>query len=115
MILFKQILLTCYITNTKIPQTTRGLLQITDTIKKTLTRFVTNGVIAGGTWTLTDRFGDLNVFDKEIESIGFYVFPNPLSTQTTDERAERKTPPIQVAVKFAGAFHSIDIILNINN
>ena len=71
--------------------------------------------LAGGTWTLTDRFGDLNVFDKEIESIGFYVFPNPLSTQTTDERAERKTPPIQVAVKFAGAFHSIDIILNINN
>ena len=104
-----------HLTNTKIPQTTRGLLQITDTIKKTLTRFVTNGVISGGTWTLTDRFGDLNVFDKEIENIGFYVFPNPLSAQTTDERAERKTPPIQVAVKFAGAFHSIDIILNINN
>jgi len=103
-----------HLTNTKIPQTTKGLLQITDTIKKTLKRFVTNGVIAPGTWTLPDRFGDLNVFDKEIETIGFYVFPNPLSSQTTDERAERETPPIQIAVKFAGAFHSIDIILNIN-
>jgi len=103
-----------HLTNTKVPQTTPGLLQITDSIKKTLTRFVTNGVIAPGTWTLPDRGGDLNVFDKEIESIGYYVFPNPLSSQTVDERAQRKTPPIQVFCKFAGAFSSIDIILNIN-
>ena len=103
-----------HLTNTKIPQTTAGLLQITDSIKKTLTRFVRNGVIAAGTWTLPDTFGDIEVFNREIETVGFYVLPNPLSTQTASERSTRTTPPIQIAVKFSGAFHKADIILNIN-
>jgi hypothetical protein len=99
---------------TKIPQTVRGVKQVTDCIEKTTRQFVRAGAFAPGTWTLTDFFGDIDVFNRNIETFGFYVKAGELSDQSTADRQSRKSPTVQVAVKNAGAIHSVDIIINFN-
>lgn len=101
-------------TGTKIAQTKRGVDTIVSTVEKTTRGFVRNGVFAAGTWTLPDFFGEREVFDRNIETNGFYVKAGLLSDQSADERQLRVSPPIQVAVKNAGAIHSADIIINFN-
>jgi hypothetical protein len=101
-------------TTTKIPQTTPGLNALLDGLEKTSQGYVTAGVFAPGTWTLSDRFGDIDTFNRNIEEKGYYWYSIPLSDQVQSERAERKTPVLQNAVKNAGAFHSASIIITFN-
>ena len=101
-------------TATKIPQTERGVNQLVDQAERTTRGFVTAGIFAPGTWTSTDRFGDEAVFNRNIEENGFYVLARPLSEQTNDARQRRESPVIQVAVKNAGAIHSVNVIVNFN-
>jgi hypothetical protein len=99
---------------TKVPQTTSGVQQIVDTVEKTTRGFVNAGVFAPGVWTSTDSFGDLDTFKRNIEQNGFYVLAGELADQPQSDRAARKSPVIQEAVKNAGAIHSADIIINFN-
>jgi len=101
-------------TPTKIPQTTPGLNQIIDGCEDISQGFVNAGVFAPGTWTLPDRFGDVDTFNRNIEEKGYYWYAIPLSEQDPAERAERKTPVLQNAVKNAGAFHKSNIIISFN-
>ena len=101
-------------TATKIPQTTQGLNQLLDAMEKTSQSFVTAGVFAPGTWTSSDTFGNLDVFNRNIEEKGYYWYSIPLSEQIQSERAQRKTPILQNAVKNAGAFHKANILINFN-
>ena len=101
-------------TTTKIPQTTPGLNQMLDGLESTSQGFVTAGVFAPGNWTLPDRFGDVDTFNRNIEEKGFYWYAIPLSEQPQSERAQRKTPVLQNAVKNSGAFHSANIIITFN-
>jgi len=101
-------------TSTKIPQTNAGVNQLVDAVEKSCQGFVTSGVFAPGTWTSSDRFGDQEVFDANIEGRGFYVLAGTLADQSQDDRQARKAPVIQTAVKNAGAIHSADIIIFFN-
>lgn len=101
-------------TSTKIPQTTEGLNQLLDGLENTSQGFVTAGVFARGTWTSTERFGDVDTFNRNIEEKGYYWYSIPLSEQPQSEREERKTPVLQNAVKNAGAFHTASIIITWN-
>jgi hypothetical protein len=101
-------------TGTKIPQTTRGVNQLVAQIEKTTRGFVRAGVFASGTWSSPDSFGDVESFNRSIELNGYYVLAGSLSDQPQSDRAARKSPVIQVAVKNAGAIHSADIIINFN-
>ena len=101
-------------TNTKVPQTVRGVNSLVDQLEKTTIQFVTADVFAPGTWTSPDRFGDVDTFDRNVESNGFYWLAGSLSDQPPVDRQERKSPPIQGAIKLAGAIHSANIIININ-
>ena len=101
-------------TPTRIPQTTPGLNQLLDGLEATSQGFVTAGVYAPGTWTLNQRFGDVDTFNRNIEEKGFYWYAIPLSEQPQSERDDRKTPVLQNAVKNAGAFHSTNIIITWN-
>ena len=101
-------------TPTKIPQTTAGVNQLVDQGEKTTRGFVRAGVFAPGTWTLSDFFGNRDVFMRNVEQNGFYWLAGLLSEQAQSERQERKSPPLQCAVKNAGATHSVDIIINFN-
>ena len=101
-------------TTTKIAQTTLGVSQITDTVEQTTARFVQAGAFAPGTWTSPNFFGSLDVFLRSIAQNGFYILAGLLSAQSSADRQARKSPPIQVAVKNAGAIHHVDILINFN-
>lgn len=101
-------------TGTKIPQTTRGVNQLVATNEKATRRFVRAGVFAPGTWSSPDSFGNIDTFNRNIEQFGFYVLAGLLKDQPQADRQARKSPVVQIAVKNAGAIHSVDIIINFN-
>ena len=67
-----------------------------------------------GEWSSPDSFGDLDTFKRNIRDFGFYVLAGSLADQPQSERAQRKSPTIQVAVKNAGAIHKVDVIISFN-
>lgn len=101
-------------TNTKIPQTEAGMEGLKDAYAEVCRRFVTVGVIAGGTWTSSERFGDPATFDQNILQSGYYVYSIPITEQSAVDRAARKAPLVQIAIKFAGAIHTSDVLAVIN-
>jgi hypothetical protein len=44
---------------------------------------------------------------------GFYVYAPSVNLQSQADRAARKSVPIQVAFKLAGAVHTVDISITI--
>nr|WP_265475113.1 DUF3383 family protein [Mergibacter septicus] len=46
--------------------------------------------------------------------INIYTLFDTVANLSDSDRKDRKAPPIQAAVKYAGAIHQIDLILNIN-
>jgi len=100
-----------YTSATKIPQTEDGINQIINVISGVCNESINNGLVAGGTWN-ADGFGQLvrGSYLKE----GYYIYSQPLSLQAQADREARKAPPIQVALKLAGAVHSIDVLVNVN-
>ncbi|EIL88530.1 hypothetical protein UU9_12303 [Rhodanobacter fulvus Jip2] len=98
-------------TNPKIPQTDAGVNQLVTTINRTLDQSVTNGLVAPGVWNAAG-FGSLSQGDTL--STGFYVYAPKIATQSQADREARKAPPIQIALKLAGAVHSADVLINVN-
>lgn len=100
-----------YQSKTKIPQTDAGVNQIVTTIAKVLGEAVNNGLIAPGVWN-ADGFGQLERGD--FLPNGWYIYAQPVNDQPQSEREQRKAPPIQVAVKLAGAIHFVDVQVDVN-
>ncbi len=100
-------------TGTKLAQIKRDVNKIVDTIEKTLILFRKANVIAPNTWTSSDDFGDPLLFRRSILTNGYFIYSQPLSEQSIDDRTARKSPEINVALKLAGAVHSVDITLSI--
>lgn len=100
-----------YTSKTKIPQTDAGVNRVVATITKVLKEGVNNGLIAPGVWN-GDGFGQLQSGDYL--PTGFYIYAQPVDDQPQSERDQRKAPPIQVAVKLAGAIHFIDVQVDVN-
>lgn len=101
-------------TATKIPQTRRGIAQLVDQTEKTTRQFVRAGVVAPGTWSSPDYFGNRETFEQNILDNGFYWLAGSLADQSQSSRENRESPVIQGAVKLAGAVHSVDLIVNVN-
>lgn len=100
-----------YQSQTKIPQTNAGISQICATVENALTRGVNNGLIAPGLWN-GPNMGNLRTGMALLK--GFYVFAGLVEKQPQADREARKAPPIQAAVKLAGAVHFVDVIINVN-
>jgi hypothetical protein len=100
-----------YTSKTKIPQTESGANQIINVANGVLSEAVNNGLVAPGTWN-ADGFGQLERGDF-LDS-GFYIYMQPMKDQDQSSREERVAPPMQIAVKLAGAVHTIDVIINVN-
>jgi len=100
-----------YTSRTKIPQTEPGVNQLVAEAAKVCEEAINNGLIAPGTWN-ADGFGQLERGDFLPE--GFYIYAEPIDDQAQADREARKAPVMQVAVKLAGAFHTIDAIVNVN-
>ncbi len=100
-----------YQSTTKIPQTDAGANQIVTVISGVCDESVNNGLVAAGTWN-ANGFGQLQ--RGQLLKEGYYIYMPPLALQAQADREARKSPPIQIALKLAGAIHTIDIIVNVN-
>lgn len=100
-----------YTSGTKIPQTAGGMNRICAVMEARLDQAVRNGLLAPGIWN-GNEFGALKA--GEYLSKGYYVFANSIDDQSQADREARKAPPIQVAIKLAGAVHFVDVLVNVN-
>lgn len=101
-------------TNTQIGQTAEGVAALVDQARRTLQQFVRAGVLAPGAWTSPDTFGDRETFLRNISEFGYYVLAGSLADQPQQDREDRKSPVIQIAIKGAGAIHKANYIINFN-
>lgn len=95
----------------KIPQTEAGMTTIKDVISSVLSTYVTQGLIAPGTWNGPSI---LDLQPGQFLSNGYLVLSEPIASQTTADRNARKAPPIYAIVKLAGAIHSVIIEVNVD-
>jgi hypothetical protein len=100
-----------YTSGTKIPQTDAGSNQLVNAVSGVCEEAVNNGLVAPGQWN-ADGFGQLQ--RGAYLKTGYYIYVAPMALQEQSEREQRKAPPIQVALKLAGAIQEIDVLVNVN-
>ena len=101
-------------TSGKIPQTEPGMAVLRDAATQICQQAITNGFVAPGTWNSAQTIGKPAVMTANIENVGFYVYSSPISLQNQAARTARMAPPLQVAIKYAGAVHSVNCIVYVN-
>jgi hypothetical protein len=97
--------------NPKVPQTEDGVTQVMHAIAQACEQALTVGFLGPGTWT-----GDniLNLSTGDTLPKGYLVQAAKLSEQSDADRQARKSPSIYVAIKEAGAIHSVLIGVYVN-
>jgi hypothetical protein len=100
-----------YTSTTKIPQTDAGMNQIAGAAESILLSYVANGLLAPGYWTASG-FGTLAT-NGYLEK-GYYIYTPPIAQQSSADRAKRMAGPMTVAVKLAGAIHTVNALINVN-
>lgn len=100
-----------YQSKTKIPQTDAGQNQLVNCCNAVCAEAVNNGLAAPGQWN-ADGFGQIDRGDYLPE--GYYIYTPPMAEQAQSTREQRIAPPIQIALKLAGAIHEIDAIVDVN-
>lgn len=100
-----------YQSKTKVPQTDDGQNQLMTVAASVCDEAVNNGLVAPGTWN-ADGFGQLSRGDYL--DTGYYIFSSPIALQDQSQREARVAPPMQIALKLAGAIQELDIIVDVN-
>lgn len=100
-----------FTSTTKIPQTNAGQNELVNVATGVCAQSVFNGLVAPGTWN-ADGFGQLK--RGQYLDTGYYVYTESIALQPQAIREQRIAPPIQVAIKLAGAIQEIDCIVNVN-
>lgn len=100
-----------YTSKTKIPQTDAGQNQIVAAVTAACEEAVNNGLVAAGIWN-ADGFGQLER-GQNLPN-GYYIYASPMALQAQATREQRIAPPIQVAIKLAGAIQEVDILIDVN-
>lgn len=100
-----------YTSTTKIPQTDAGVNQLVNAISGVCDAAVNNGLVAPGTWN-ADGFGNLE--PGQFLKTGYYIFAQSVALQSQADRETRVAPPIQTAIKLAGAIQELDVIVDVN-
>jgi hypothetical protein len=96
---------------TKIPQSDAGNHTLVTVIESVCSQALQNGLVAPGVWT-SGGFGGLAQGD--FMPTGYYIYAPPISSQSDADRAARKSVTIQVAIKLAGAIHTVNVVVNVN-
>lgn len=105
-----------YTATTKIPQTDAGQNQLLNSCSAVCGDqpggAVYNGLAGPGTWNSSTVFGTLKT--GQYLTQGFYIFSPSVNSQPEADRAARKAPPIQIALKLAGAFQEANVLVTVN-
>lgn len=96
---------------TKVPQTDAGINQLTNACTAACQDAVNNGLAAPGQWN-GPAFGSLQT--GQYLKNGYYVYAPSVTTQSQADRDARKSPPIQVALKLAGAVNTVNVLVTVN-
>lgn len=99
---------------TKVPQTEPGVSLLKSAYQQACQQGVINGYIAPGRWTSAEFFGNQADLVNNILQKGYYIYSQPVNQQSAADRAERKAPLIQIAIKEAGAIHSSIVNVFVN-
>lgn len=100
-----------YTSATKVPQTDAGMNQLVGAADNVLLQYVADGLLAPGTWT-DAGFGKMQS-GSYLEK-GYYIYCPPLAMQSQADRAARMAGPIKIAVKLAGAIHTVNAQIVVN-
>jgi len=99
-------------TSFKIPQTEEGMSGLKDSYRAICEQAKTSGVLAPGTWTGPVPEGvPQRLFMDNISNVGYFVYSQPVAKQAVADRAQRKAPLVQIAAKLAGAIHSSNVLV----
>ena len=98
---------------TKIPQTEPGMSLLKSAYRSVCEQALNNGYVAPGAWNSSEWFGNQNDMINNILERGYYIYSGPVNLQAAADRAARKAPLVQIAIKEAGAIHSTSIIVNV--
>ncbi|RQN03404.1 DUF3383 family protein [Pantoea ananatis] len=99
-----------YTSGTKVPQTDAGNTRIMANVEASMDQAVNNGLIAPGVWN-GGAVGQLSPGDTLTK--GYYVYMAAISSQAQADREARKSVPVQVACKLAGAIHYASVQINV--
>ncbi|MCK0552578.1 DUF3383 domain-containing protein [Pantoea ananatis] len=99
-----------YTSGTKVPQTDAGNTRIMANVEASMDQAVDNGLIAPGVWN-GGAVGQLSPGDTLTK--GYYVYMAAISSQAQADREARKSVPVQVACKLAGAIHYASVQINV--
>ncbi len=100
--------------STKVPQTENGMDGLKGAYRSICQQGVVNQYIAPGQWNSPNTFGNQANFYANIQQLGYYIYSLPIANQLQVDRAARKAPLVQIAVKEAGAIQSSFVIINVN-
>ena len=101
-------------TSTKLPQTEPGMAVLKGAYINVLEQAKSNGFIAPGTWNSSELFGSPADLKRNILNQGYYIYSQPVNQQTQAAREARQAPLVRIAVKFAGAIQSSEVLVSIN-
>lgn len=101
-------------TSTKLPQTEPGMAILKGAYINVLQQAKSNGFIAPGTWTSPELFGNPSDLKRNILNQGYYIYSQPVNQQSQATRELREAPIVRIAVKYAGAIQSSDVIVSVN-
>ncbi|MFC3768363.1 DUF3383 family protein [Paenibacillus sp. GCM10012303] len=99
------------ISGPKIPQTDEGVSLLVTAITEPCAAARTRGVIAPGIWKGAPVLG---LQTGDTLSTGYMILADSLANQSQADRDARKSPPIYVAVKLAGAIEHVVIGVVVN-
>ncbi len=100
---------------TKVPQTEAGMAGLKGAYASVCNQFVSNQYLAPGSWTSPVTFGNQQDLYDNIRQFGYYIYSSPIATQLQANRQDREAPLVQIAVKLAGAIHTSNVIIYVNN
>jgi hypothetical protein len=97
--------------NPKVPQTDAGVTQLIQCCNEACQEAVRIGFLGAGTWTGANV---LNLKKYDPLPAGYLVQAESLATQSQADREARKSVPLYVAIKEAGAVHSVLVGVYVN-
>lgn len=101
-------------TPTKVPQTEAGMSTLKSAMTQVAEQAVANGFVAPGSWTGSYTIGDPVALQRNIATNGYYIYSQPVATQSQAQRQARIAPLIQEAIKYAGAVQSVSAVIYVN-
>lgn len=108
---FQLAIMDLFTSEAKIGQTEPDMTLIHGALNQVCDQYNKIGFIAEGKW---NRKGILNLKKGDVLPKGYLIQSEPIDEQSQADRDARKSPPVYVALKLAGAIHSVVIKVDVN-